>query len=64
MFVWETYGGNNIAALKSFLGHRGEILCVSLLEEISESITFFATSSTDQTGNLLINVSENMAYLR
>lgn len=48
MFVWNVLE-KQIIAEKSFLGHRSEIICISLLEQISESITFFATSSLDKT---------------
>lgn len=50
MFIWNITD-KLIIAEKSFLGHRSEIVCISLLEEISESITFFATSSLDKTSN-------------
>ena len=48
IFVW-TMTPSGIYGDKAFLGHRDEIICATLLDEISESVTFFATSSIDQT---------------
>jgi len=48
IFVWVVTEDDTLAE-KSIVGHRDEIVCATLLQEISESITFFATSSKDNT---------------
>lgn len=48
IFVWMVAQNSSVAE-KSFIGHRDEIACATMLEEISQTITFFATSSRDNT---------------